>query len=341
MIKDCSMKNSILIKKIYNSRRLFLKSAISISASIYAHGAWAADDKFPSKPIKVLVGFPPGGAIDLIMRAVALEASKKLGQPLVIENRSGASGAVAYTALKNAAPDGYTIAPVTITAFRAPVLEDVSFDPLQDFHYLAGITDIPFGVVVRDDSPFKTWKNLLAWGRANPTQMMYGAAAGLGNTSHLFVEEVAAKENLKWTPIPFRGTTDCIQALLGGQIVFTVDTIAGTAALVKGGKLRILAVATDSRLPSWPQIPTMRELGSSISVNNLWGVAGPKGLDPQVASTLEAAFKFAMEQPSLVSLLQGVEQKPLYTDAKSFRAFAEKSVKEQKEVLTKYGFAKK
>jgi tripartite-type tricarboxylate transporter receptor subunit TctC len=129
--------------------------------------------------------------------------------------------------------------------------------------------------------------------------------------------------------------------LLGGQIVFTVDTIAGTAALVKGGKLRILAVATDARLPSWPQIQTMKELGSTISVNNLWGVAGPKGLDPHVASTLEAAFKFAMEQPSVAAILQGVEQKPLYTDAKSFRAFAEKSVKEQKEVLTKYGFAKK
>jgi len=335
------MKPLNFSQKTRSSRRLFLKSTVSFATSVCAGSAWAADDKFPSKAIKVLVGFPPGGAIDLIMRGVALEASKKLGQPLMIENRSGASGALAYTALKNSVPDGYTIAPVTITAFRAPVLEDVSFDPLQDFQYLAGITDIPFGVVVKDDSPFKTWKDLLAWGRANPTQMMYGAAAGLGNTSHLFVEEVASKENLKWTPIPFRGTTDCIQALLGGQIVFTVDTIAGTAALVKGGKLRILAVATDSRLPSWPQIPTMRELGSSISVNNLWGMVGPKGLDPQVASTLEAAFKFAMEQPSVISLLQGVEQKPLYTDAKSFRAFAEKSVKEQKEVLTKYGFAKK
>ena len=335
------MKPLNFSQKTRSSRRLFLKSTVSFATSVCAGSAWSADDKFPSKAIKILVGFPPGGAIDLIMRGVALEASKKLGQPLMIENRSGASGALAYTALKNSAPDGYTIAPVTITAFRAPVLEDVSFDPLQDFQYLAGITDIPFGVVVKDDSPFKTWKDLLAWGRANPTQMMYGAAAGLGNTSHLFVEEVASKENLKWTPIPFRGTTDCIQALLGGQIVFTVDTIAGTAALVKGGKLRILAVATDSRLPSWPQSPTMRELGSSISVNNLWGMAGPKGLDPQVAATLEAAFKFAMEQPSVISLLQGVEQKPLYTDAKSFRAFAEKSVKEQKEVLTKYGFAKK
>jgi tripartite-type tricarboxylate transporter receptor subunit TctC len=340
-MKEFTVNTSNLRNRASSSRRLVLKSALALSSSISSSALWAADDKFPSKPIKVLVGFPPGGAIDLIMRSVAIEASKKLGQPLMIENRSGASGAVAYTALKNSPPDGYTIAPVTITAFRAPVLEDVSFDPLQDFQYLAGITDIPFGVVVREDSPFKTWKDLLAWGRANPNQMMYGAAAGLGNTSHLFVEEVAAKENLKWTPIPFRGTTDCIQALLGGQIVFTVDTIAGTAALVKGGKLRILAVATDARLPSWPQIQTMRELGSAISVNNLWGVAGPKGLDPQVASTLEAAFKFAMEQPSVISLLQSVEQKPLYTDGKSFRAFAEKSVKEQKEVLTKYGFAKK
>ena len=323
------------------NRRSLLQMALAASPLWAVQNGVAAEDKFPSKPIKVLVGFPAGGAIDLIMRAVALEASKKLGQSLMIENRSGASGALAYNALKIASPDGYTIAPVTITAFRAPAIEDVGFDPLQDFQYLAGITDIPFGVVVKEDSPFKTWKDLLAWGRANPSQMMYGAAAGLGNTSHLFVEEVAAKENLKWTPIPFRGTTDCIQALLGGQIVFTVDTIAGTAALVKGGKLRILAVATDARLPSWPQIPTMRELGSSISVNNLWGMAGPKGLDPQVASTLEAAFKFAMEQPSVVAMLQGVEQKPLFADSKTFKAFAERSVKEQKEVLTKYGFAKK
>lgn len=323
------------------TRRSLLQMALAASPFLGSHSVGAAEDKFPTKPIKVLVGFPAGGAIDLVMRTVALEASKKLGQSLMIENRSGASGALAYNALKIAAPDGYTIAPVTITAFRAPVIEDVSFDPLQDFQYLAGITDIPFGVVVREDSPFKTWKDLLAWGRANPTQMMYGAAAGLGNTSHLFVEEIASKENLKWTPVPFRGTTDCVQALLGGQIVFTVDTIAGTAALVKGGKLRILAVATDARLPSWPQIPTMRELGSSISVNNLWGIAGPKGLDPQVASTLEAAFKFAMEQPSVIAMLQGVEQKPLFADAKTFKAFAERSVKEQKEVLTKYGFAKK
>jgi tripartite-type tricarboxylate transporter receptor subunit TctC len=328
-------------RKTIFTRRSLLQIALAASPLWGLKSINAAEDKFPTKPIKVLVGFPAGGAIDLVMRAVALEASKKLGQSLMIENRSGASGALAYNALKIAPPDGYTIAPVTITAFRAPVLEEVSFDPLQDFHYLAGITDIPFGVVVKEDSPFKTWKDLLAWGRANPNQMMYGAAAGLGNTSHLFVEEVASKENLKWTPIPFRGTTDCIQALLGGQIVFTVDTIAGTAALVKGGKLRILAVATDTRLPSWPQIPTMRELGSTISVNNLWGIAGPKGLDPQVALTLEAAFKFAMEQPSVIAMLQGVEQKPLFADAKTFKAFAERSVKEQKEVLTKYGFAKK
>ena len=323
------------------SRRHYLKRSVAASLIVSAPFAFAADDKYPSKSIKMLVGFPPGGAIDLISRSVAIEASKKLGQTIVIENRSGASGTIAYNALKNSPADGYTLAPVTITAFRAPVIENVTFDPLQDFDYVAGITDIPFGVVVKEDSPFKTWADLLAWGRANPSQMMYGAAAGLGNTSHLFVEEVAAKENLKWTPVPFRGTTDCMQALLSSQIVFTVDTIAGTSGLIKGGKVRILAVATDARLPSWPQIPTMRELGSAISVNNLWGIAGPKGLPTSVYQTLEAAFKFAMEQQSVIALLQSVEQKSLYTDGKTFRAFAERSVKEQKEVLTKHGFAKK
>jgi tripartite-type tricarboxylate transporter receptor subunit TctC len=170
--------------------------------------------------------------------------------------------------------------------------------------------------------------------------MIYGCSGGLGNTSHIFVEEAAAREGLKWTPIPFRGTADTTQALLGGQIAFTVDTIAGTAGLIKGGRLKLLAVATEARLPSWPNVPTMRELGSNVSVENLWGIAGPKGLPPAVATTLEAAFRHAMQQPELIATLAGLEQKPLYTDGATFRKFAERSVQEQRVLLTKYGFAK-
>jgi tripartite-type tricarboxylate transporter receptor subunit TctC len=129
--------------------------------------------------------------------------------------------------------------------------------------------------------------------------------------------------------------------LLGGQIVFTVDTIAGTAGLIKAGRLKLLAVATDARLPSWPNVPTMRELGSHVSVENLWGIAGPKGLPAAAASTLEAAFRYAMEQPALIAALANLEQKPLYTDGATFKKFAERSVQEQRTLLTKYGFAKK
>jgi tripartite-type tricarboxylate transporter receptor subunit TctC len=325
-----------------NRRTALLQTAVLGVPLLFPDTGIAQQAAFPQKSIRMLVGFPPGGAIDVVTRAVCVEASKKLGQSIVIENRSGASGSVAYTALKQATPDGYTLAPVTISAFRAPVLEDVQYDPLVDFQYLAGITDIPFGVVVNEKAPWRTWPELLAYGRANPEKMVFGCSGGLGNTSHLFVAEAAAKEGLKgWTPIPYRGTADCMQALLGEQILFTVDTIAGTAGLIKSCKLKLLAVATASRLPSWPQVPTMKELGSSVSVDNLWGFAGPKGLDPRVASTLELAFKFAMEQPALIAQLALLEQKPLYTDGNGFRRFAEQSVKEQREVLTKYGFAKK
>jgi tripartite-type tricarboxylate transporter receptor subunit TctC len=132
-----------------------------------------------------------------------------------------------------------------------------------------------------------------------------------------------------------------MQALLGEQILFTVDTIAGTAGLIKSDRLKLLAVATSARLPSWPAVPTMKEVGSTVSVDNLWGMAGPKGLDPRVVATLEGAFKFAMEQPALITTLAALEQKPLYTDGAGFRRFAEQSVKEQRELLTEYGFAKK
>jgi tripartite-type tricarboxylate transporter receptor subunit TctC len=325
------------------TRRKALLQAAALGAPLVGTlPAFAQQTTFPQRPIRMLVGFPPGGAIDVVTRAVCVEASKKLGQSIVVENRSGASGSVAYTALKQAAPDGYTLGAVTISAFRAPVLEDVQYDPLVDFHYLAGITDIPFGVVVRENAPWKSWPELVAYGRANPDKMLYGCSAGLGNTSHLFVAEAAAKEGIAgWTPIPYRGTADCMQALLGEQILFAVDTIAGTAGLIKGGRLKLLAVATASRLPSWPAVPTMKELGSSVSVDNLWGFAGPKGLEPRIAATLEDAFKFAMEQPALIAQLATLEQKPLFTTGAGFRRFAEQSVKEQRDLLTRYGFAKK
>ena len=323
------------------SRRQALQRAIAMALPLAWPAVGQAQGGFPQKPIRMLVGFPPGGPIDVITRSVCIEAAKKLGQPIVIENRSGASGVVAYTALKRAVPDGYTLAPVTVSAFRAPILEEVQFDPLTDFQYLAGITDIPFGVLVRDNAPWKSWPELVAYGRAKPDQMVFGCAGGLGNTSHIFVEEAAAKEGLKWTPVPFRGTADCMQALLGEQILFTVDTIGGTAGLIKSGKIRLLAVATAARLPSWPTVPTMKELGSTVTVDNLWGFAGPRGLEPAVAGVLEAAFKFAMEQPSVNAMLASVEQKAMYTDGAGFKRFAERSVREQTELLTRYGFARK
>jgi tripartite-type tricarboxylate transporter receptor subunit TctC len=323
------------------SRRAALHRAAALALPLALPATGQAQAAFPQKPIRMLVGFPPGGPIDVITRSVCIEAAKKLGQPIVIENRSGAAGVVAYTALKRAAPDGYTLAPVTVTAFRAPIMEEVQFDPLTDFQYLAGITDIPFGVLVRENAPWKTWPELLAFGRAKPQQMIFGCAGGLGNTSHIFVEEAAAREGLKWTPVPYRGTADCMQALLGEQILFTVDTIGGTAGLIKSGKVRLLAVATAARLTSWPAIPTMKELGSSVSVDNLWGFAGPRGLDPTVSHALETAFRFAMEQPSVNAMLASLEQKSLYTDGAGFRLFAERSVKEQTELLTRYGFARK
>lgn len=300
-----------------------------------------AQPAFPTRPIKLIVGYPAGGFTDIVMRASAVEAEKKLGQTVVIENKPGASGVNSFLALKNSAPDGYTIGAVNTAVWRQPVLQDVGYDPIKDFSYILNMVDNVFAVVVPADSPFQTWADLLAWGRANMDKVSYAAPPGLGQSSHLFMEEVSAREKVKWQAIPYKGSSESVAALLGGQVTFGVDTLIGTSAMVRGGKARYLAVASDERMKSFPNVPTMHQLGYPISIDSPTGLAGPAGLSPQVVKTLHDAFKFALEQPSVIKILDMSDQRTRYMGTEEFKKWVKKSEVEQRELLTRYGMAGK
>lgn len=297
--------------------------------------------KFPSRPIKLIVGYPAGGFTDIVMRVSAIEAEKKLGQSIVVENRPGASGVTSFLALKSAAPDGYTIGAVNTALWRQPVLEDVSYEPMKHFTYIINMVDNVFAVTVLADSPFRTWTDLLAHGRSHPTTVSYAVPPGLGQSAHLFMEEVTAREKLQWQAVPYKGSAESITALLGGQVTFSVDTVIGTAAMVKAGKARYLAVATDARLKTYPQVPTMRDLGYNLSIDSPTGLGGPAGMPAEAVKAIHDAFKYALEQPAVIAALDRADQRPRYMATDDYRKWVAQSVIDQRDLLTRYGFAKK
>lgn len=306
----------------------------AISAPVFAQAS------YPSRPIRLIVGFPAGGFNDVIYRTVAAEATKILGQPIVIDNRPGAGGVIAYLAMKAAAPNGYTIGFVNSTLWRQPVLEDVAYDPLQDFTYIINFAESLFAIAVADDSPFKTWADLLSFGRANPQKVSFGVPPGVRGSSHLLMAPVLKRENVAWQPIGYpagSGLTD----LMRGDLTFSVEPIALAGSLARAGRLRFLAVASDQRLQRWPGVPTMKELGYPDTVDLPVGLGGPAGIPAEIVQVLHNAFKTALEQPSMTTLLEQTDQVRRYMGPSEFKAFVLRTEAEQRALLIRYGFANK
>lgn len=321
-------------------RRRLLVQGAAVGSAAAVPLILRAQEPFPSRPVRVLVGFPPGGSIDGVFRVLAREAEPFLKQPVVVDNRPGAGGTISIVQMKNAPPDGYTLGIVTMGVFRAPVMESVAYDPIKDISYIVCLTHVPFGIVVRADSPHQSWADLLAYGRSNPTRMNYGVPAGLGNSAHLLMEEMTAQESVKWNPIPYKGSADTSQALLAGDVTFVVDGSGGFGPLVDAGKARLLAVASEERSPKWTSVPTTKELGYRMTIDSPWGIGGPKGIDPARQKVVQEAFAKALQAPAAKQALLRAGQGTRYKDSDEFTRFAVRAADEERALLTKYGFAR-
>src|SRR5262249_41573017 len=207
-----------------------------------ALAVWGAAlaQSFPSRPITLICPWPAGGGTDLHLRKLGELASKHLGQPVIIENRPGGTGMNGpVTLAKTAKPAGYTISQLAISAYRMPYMQKVDWDPLADFSYIIGVSGYTFGIVVKSDSPLKSFQDLIAFARANPGKLSYGTP-GTGSSLHLAMEEIAAKAGVQFLHVPFKGQADSAQALMGGHIMAQVDS-TGWARQVDAGVFRLLA----------------------------------------------------------------------------------------------------
>ncbi|MCC6473928.1 MAG: tripartite tricarboxylate transporter substrate binding protein [Burkholderiales bacterium] len=296
---------------------------------------------FPSRPIKILVGFPAAGSTDSVVRLMAQAASKSLGQPVVIENRPGAGGAISIVQMKNSPPDGYTLALLTLAVFRSPVVEDAGYDPIDDITYVIRLTNVQFGVAVLADAPWRNWQDFVAYAKTHPEKISYGVPAGLGNSAHLLMEEIAGHERSKWTAIPYKGSADLAQAFIGRHIAVSVDGSGGFGRLVDSGRARLLAMASEERSPRWKDVPTLKELGYNVAVDSPWGLGGPKGMDPRAVQVVHDAFKRSLEDAAVQNIITQFGQGIRYMGPAEYARYAVEAYKAERALLTKYGFAKK
>lgn len=290
-------------------RRACLRAALAAAASGLLPTSHASDG-FPNRPITLWVPWAPGGATDLTLRLLAELAGQRLGQRIVIQNRGGAGGTLAMPVLQQAAPDGYTLAQMPQTVFRARWAHPVAWDPVRDTTPIVQVSGVTFGVVVPEASPITSIASLLAWARAHPGELTV-ATNGIGTTPHVVLDEWFERLGLRCVHVPYKGVAEQMLAVAAGQVMVGIGA-NGIAPYVDTGRVRLLATLAAKRSPRWKDVPTLQELGHGIVASSPYGIAGPRGVPPAVVQVLHEAFRAAMLDPQHLAELAKYDQELAY-----------------------------
>lgn len=318
-------------------RRLF--SSLLLALGFVPLASFANDAKFPSKPIKIIIGFTAGGSTDIPFRVLAENASKILGQPVLIENKAGAGGVLPAQTMQSTAPDGYTLAQIPLPVFRLPYTTKLNWDPVSDLTYVISLAGYSFGLVVPADSPIRDMQGYIKYAKENPGNLSYATPGSL-TTLHLTMEAMAAQAEIKLNHVPYKGNSESLQAVMGGHVMSVADT-PGWAPYVQTGKLRLLSTWGDKRSKKFPNAPTLKESGIDLVQVSPFGLALPKGAAPDVVKALHDGFKKAMEMPNFQEALAKFDMEPYYMSSSDYRRYAEETIKSERNIIYKLGLEKK
>ena len=326
---------------IDRTRRQWLRGAAAwalggATASAFAQQPHA--DAFPSRPITLWVPWPAGGATDITLRLLAEGTGRQLGVKVLIENRAGAGGTLAMPVLQQAAPDGYTIAQLPQTVFRAPWTRKLSWDPIRDVTPIIQISGVTFGIVVPASSGLKSLDDLFAYAKAHPNELSI-ATNGVGTTPHVVMEELFGQRSLTYIHVPYKGTAEQMIAVSSGQVMAGVNS-NGFAPFVDSGKLRLLVTFGEQRTRRWPTVPTLKELGHGIVATSPYGLGGPRGMAPSVVQTLHDAFKVAMFEPAHVAELALYDQDLAYLGTEDYARANREAFATERKIVDRLGLAK-
>jgi tripartite-type tricarboxylate transporter receptor subunit TctC len=279
--------------------------------------------QYPTKPINVLVGFAPGGTMDISTRVLASKAEKFLGQPFIISNNGGGGGSVALGIVAKERPDGYYLAGCTSTGLiRIPQFRPVPYK-LEDFIPIMHFGAPQTGLVVKADSPWKTLRELVEYAKKNPGKVTY-SSTGVGSPMHLAMEYVAKQEGIQWTHVPYPGSTPALTALMGGHVTAQSGSTEWIPQ-VKAGEVRLLATHGEKRMKIFPDVPTFRELGYDFINETVFMAAAPKGTPSPIVKKLEEAFHKAMDDPEFIQTMERMEIEITYRNSEDTKKYLEEA----------------
>jgi tripartite-type tricarboxylate transporter receptor subunit TctC len=292
-----------MIIRSYKSRGI-TAALIAAIVTLFVLPTWAPAETYPSKPIKIVVAYGPGGILDTTTRLLAKKAEKLLGHPFAVENKAGASGTFALEIISKAKPDGYQLVACTsVGMVGVPQTRHVSYK-LSDFVPIMHYGAPQSGLLIRGDSPWKTMKEFMEYAKKNPGMVTY-STNGIGTTQDMAMRYIAQKEGIQWTAIPFKGQAPAMTALLGGHV--TATTNSPNLAYIKEGRLRLLATHGETRAKAFPDVPTFRELGYDYVNPTRLMMAAPKGTPQSIVEQLDEVFAKAVEDPEFVALMDNLK----------------------------------
>jgi tripartite-type tricarboxylate transporter receptor subunit TctC len=275
--------------------------------------------EWPTKSIEVVVGYAPGGGTDMVSRAIADVAAKYLGQPLVVNNKPGATGIIGSQYVFNSKPDGYTLLVAGGSeTVSVPHFKSLPFSPINDFDPVIRLMVERIGFYVRTDSPWKTMKDFIADAKKNPEKYSY-ATAGLGGMHHATMLVTEKRAGIRMTHVPHKGGAETLTALAGGHVNVAMASPNEAYALVQGGRVRCLAITALERSPTEPNAPTMRELGYDVYIDNQKGFVLPKGVPQPIRQKLHDGVKKAYDDPQFKAGAEKLKLELSYLNGEDFR----------------------
>jgi tripartite-type tricarboxylate transporter receptor subunit TctC len=284
-----------------------------------------AQSPLPDRPIRMICPWAPGGTTDTYLRGMAAITTRHLGQTLIVENRAGASGAVALAWLKTQRPDGTVIAGVTDASYRIGLVQQVQYDSRNDFSFLAATSTLNFGWAVRKDSPIRDLRDMVERARARPEGISF-AGGGTPTNPPFGMRLLEHRTGAKFLFVPFAGGGQMINAVMAGDVDLVYDALGALAGVIDGDAFRALAVASDERFPRWPNVPTAREQGFDIAVDLPCGFIAPRGMAPELVQIFETAFQKAVQDPEHAILLTRLNLSPFWRGAAAYEAYVKDSL---------------
>ncbi|CAQ72657.1 conserved hypothetical protein, UPF0065 [Cupriavidus taiwanensis LMG 19424] len=316
--------------------KLFLACAAALAAALTTAPAVQAQT-WPERPLRLVVPFAAGGATDVLGRLLAVGLGEKLGQSVVVENKPGASTVIGATQVAKAAPDGYTLllAASTTLTLNPAIRQSLGYDPIKSFTPLGLIADMSLVLVANPDTQIASLKDLVTQAKANPDKFSYGSF-GAGSSVHFGAEMLKAATGIRMVHVPFNGSAPSLTALAGGQVPVVVDTVVATLPLIKGGKIRPVAVLSPQRLPALPQVPTVAESGyPGFQMGTWFALMAPAGLPAPVQQKLEKALADVANAPATKARMVELALTPAYGNGAAVKARVEKELPEMRAVAAR------